>query len=125
MPVNFFSSADFAARQAFPEIEKRATGLGGMAEAWHDWLSVWEEFGNHADAYRELDDERVLVLTRRSGRGKISGLEIGEMRTHGAQLFHVRNGMVTKYVFYFDRDRALADLGLGPEGGSDDAQGPG
>jgi ketosteroid isomerase-like protein len=121
-----FTSVDWA----HPEIEfvrpdgpepGSSTGLGGMAEAWRDWLSVWEEFGNHADAYRELDDERVLVLTRRSGRGKISGLEIGEMRTHGAQLFHVRNGMVTKYVFYFDRDRALADLGLGPEGDAPDS----
>ena len=40
----------------------------------------------------QLDDERVLVLTRASGRGQRSGLEVGLMRGKGAELFHVRRG---------------------------------
>jgi ketosteroid isomerase-like protein len=47
-----------------------------------------------------------------SGRGKRSGLEVGQMRAEGAMLFHVRDGKVTRFVGYWDRDRALADLGL-------------
>jgi len=54
----------------------------------------------------------VLVLTHRVGRGKTSGLEVGQMRTQGANVFHARDGKVTKLVWYWDRDRALADLGL-------------
>jgi hypothetical protein len=64
------------------------------------------------DEYRELDGGRVLVLFRRSGRGKTSGLEIDQLGGKGADLFHVRGGKVTRLINYWDRDRALADHGL-------------
>jgi ketosteroid isomerase-like protein len=90
-------------------------GLAGMAEGWRDFLSVWHQWRGTPDEYRELDDERVLVLLHFSGRGRTSGLEIGQMRTEAANLFHIREGKVTRLVSYFDRERALADLGLAPE----------
>lgn len=46
------------------------------------------------------------------GRGKASGLEV---EGRGAVLFEIRDGKVKRLVRYFDRDRALADLGLRPE----------
>jgi ketosteroid isomerase-like protein len=91
------------------------TGVAGMAEGWREFLSAWDEHHVETDEYRELDAERVLVLGHFSARGKTSGLEVGEMRTKGANVFHVRGGMVTRLVIYFDRDHALADLGLAPE----------
>jgi hypothetical protein len=57
----------------------------------------------------------VLVLHDFSGRGKTSGLEVARIRSKGANVLHLRNRKVTKSVFYFDRNRALADLGLAPE----------
>jgi ketosteroid isomerase-like protein len=89
-----------------------------MAEGFREWLSAWEDFRGEAEEYRELDGERVLVLLRFSGRGKTSGLELGQMRAKGANVIHVRDGKVTRIVAYFDRERALADLGLAPDGGS-------
>jgi ketosteroid isomerase-like protein len=94
------------------------TGLDGMAEGWRDFLSAWEELRIEVDEYRELDGERVLVLVHFSARGKTSGLELGQMRAKGAELFHVRGGKVTRAVAYWDRERALADVGLAPEAGS-------
>jgi ketosteroid isomerase-like protein len=80
-------------------------------------MDAWEDYRYVVDEYRELDDERVLVIFHRSGRGKTSGLELGQMG-QGAHVFHVRDGKVTRFVAYFDRDRALADLGITQEGGS-------
>jgi ketosteroid isomerase-like protein len=91
------------------------TGLTGMAEAWRDWMSVWRDWRVEADEYRELDSERVLVLIRRGGHGKRSGLEVAQLRSQGAALFHVRAASVTRLVNYWDRERALADLGLAPD----------
>ena len=112
-----YSSAEWA----HPEIEfvaadgptpGRWTGLAAMAEAWREALSAFEDLRAEADEYRALDDERVLVLMHFSGRGKTSGLEVGDIQMKGANLFHVRDGKVTRLVTYWDRERAFADLGL-------------
>ena len=66
----------------------------------------------HLLRYRELDDERVFVFPRKSGRGKQSGPEISEMHAKGATVCHVRGGKVTRMVLYYDRECASADLGL-------------
>ena len=86
------------------------TGLNGMAKGFRDWLTPWEDFRSEANEYRVIDDERVLVLISRSGRGKSSRLEVAV--TSGAVLFCLRDERVAKLVLYNDRDRALADLGL-------------
>jgi ketosteroid isomerase-like protein len=88
------------------------TGVAAMAEAWRETLSAFEELRPEADEYRALDDERVLVLMHFSGRGKTSGLEVGDIHMKGANLFHVRGGKVSKLVLYWDRERAFADFGL-------------
>jgi hypothetical protein len=76
-------------------------------------LSAFEDLRCEADEYRALDDERVLVLMRFRGRGKTSGLEVGEIQMKGANLFHARRGKVTRLVTYWNRERTFADLGLG------------
>ena len=88
------------------------TGLDGMAVGWRGWLDAWADYRTAAEEYRELDTERVLVLTHDSGRGKASGLELAEMGPKAGALFHVRDGKVTRLVIYFERDRALGDLAL-------------
>jgi ketosteroid isomerase-like protein len=94
------------------------TGRAGLAEGTRELLGAWEGFRYEVEEYRELDDERVLVLVRYSGRGKASGVDVRQVRAKGAHLAHIRGGSVTRAVFYFDRERALADLGLTPEDGS-------
>jgi ketosteroid isomerase-like protein len=86
------------------------TGLPGMAEGFRAFASAWEQYRIEPAEYRELDDERVLVLFHPSGRGKTSGLELGQVGTKTAGVFHIREGKVRKLVFYMDGDHALADL---------------
>jgi ketosteroid isomerase-like protein len=95
------------------------TGLAGMAEGFRDFATVWKEYRAEAEEYHELDGERVLVLVRRGGRGKVSGAELGQVQSKGAHLFHIRDGKATRLVAYWERERALADLGLAPETGSE------
>ena len=87
-------------------------GVSAMADATFKRLSAWEGYRFEVEDCRGLDHDRVLVLTRRRGRGKTSGIEVGQFGTKGAWLFHVLDGRVTRLVGYFDRDRALAELGL-------------
>ena len=88
------------------------TGVAEMAHAWREVLSAWADLHAVPEHCRELDEERVLVLNRNTGRGKASGMEVGQMWRKGANVFHVRDGKVTRLVVYFEGDRALADLGL-------------
>ena len=117
-----FSSAEWA----HPEIEyvlmdgpspTTFTGLIEMASGLRDLLSPWKDVRSMVDDYRELDDERTLVLLRYDLRGKASGLELDPRWTRGAEVVHIRDGRVRKIVKYFDRDHAFADLGLAPETG--------
>ncbi len=110
-----FSSAEWAD----PEIEYSTVGGPEPGSSVADtqllrsFLRVWDDYRTEAEEYRELDSERILVLARSSGRGKISGLEIDQPR---ANLFHIRRGKVTRAVFYWDREQALLDLGLASRG---------
>jgi hypothetical protein len=116
-----FSRADWA----HPECEDLVvggpepgswTGLAGMAEAMRGMLSAWEDYRIEAAECRELDGKRVLVFTRASGRGKTSKADLTQVRAEGTDVFHIRQGKVTRLVLFADRDRAFADLGLAPEG---------
>jgi len=112
-----YSSSDWAD----PEIEflidtgldrQRVTGVKAMAEAWGAFLDTWEGWHVRVEEFREIGQDRVLVLLEPAARAQGSGLEIGQMHTKGANVFHLRDRKVKKLHLYFDRERALADLGM-------------
>jgi ketosteroid isomerase-like protein len=108
------------AEWAHPEIEfvsneasipfDPTTGAAEIWETWHNWLRAWKDFRVEADEYREVDGERVLVLLHYSGRGSPGGQEITPIEA--ATLLHIRDGKVARLSLYWDRERALADLGI-------------
>jgi ketosteroid isomerase-like protein len=118
-----FSSAGWA----HPEIEfgfadgpepGRWTGREEMSQRYGDWLRGWKDFRAVPEEYFVVDDDRILVFVRNTGRGRTSGLEFEQRSV--ANSFETRGGKVTRLVLYWDRDRALADLGVSPRGDADD-----
>jgi ketosteroid isomerase-like protein len=111
-----FSSVEWA----HPEIEfvtdeeppQPQRGVARMADSWRDVLSSWDQYRLEAEEYRDLDSERVLVFLQAHGHGKTSGVELGQMHSQGAAMFHIREGVVTRLASYTSRARAFADLGL-------------
>jgi ketosteroid isomerase-like protein len=87
-------------------------GLSELADGMRELLSVWQDARIAVDEYRELDEDRILVLLRYSGRGKRSGLELDNLSTLGADLVQVHDGKVVRIVKYYDLGHAFADLGL-------------
>jgi ketosteroid isomerase-like protein len=83
-----------------------------MAESEREFLNAWEDVRLAIGEYREVDGQRVLVFIHASGRGKRSGLDLAQMSKAAACLFDIRDGKVIRLVNYWNRDRALADLGL-------------
>jgi ketosteroid isomerase-like protein len=90
----------------------RWNGPEGLTEGWRDWLSAWQNLRVETQGFRELDGGRVLVLFEFSGHGKTSGLSLGDIEAKGAALYEVDGKKVVRIVAYWNRDRALADLGL-------------
>jgi ketosteroid isomerase-like protein len=112
-----FSRIDWAAQEIEFVIvdgpERGAwKGIGELGGGWRDFLSAWGDYRVQVDECRLLDADRVLVLLQHVGRGKASGVEASTLGTEGANVLHFRDGIVTRFELYWDRDRALADLGL-------------
>ena len=87
-------------------------GRAAMAAAWAAFLVAWRDHRVEAEEFREIDDERVLVLNGVRAEGKTSGFEMREVDTKHANLFQLRDGKVVRLHLYWDRTHALADLGL-------------
>jgi ketosteroid isomerase-like protein len=55
------------------------------------------------------------------GRGKLNDLPMAHVKTRAANVFHIRDGLVTRLVTYLEPERVLVDLGLAPEGDAADS----
>ena len=83
-----------------------------MADASRDWINAWEGYRVKAREVRELDANRVLVLFDYGGRGKGSGIELGAIGSKGAGLYEIRDLRVRRIVAWWNKERALTELGL-------------
>lgn len=89
----------------------RATyaGLDGLRAAWLDWLEPWESYHAGVEDVIDVNDGRVVVLTRDHARPKGASAEIDFL---GAPVWTVRDGKVARIEFYWNRAEGLAAAGL-------------
>jgi uncharacterized protein len=113
---------DFVTPEAFdPQVEFVRTvgpedagtsgswrGVDAMWDALVEWLQAWTDMHYSAEKFIPVGD-RVLVLSRETARGKVSGLS-SEQQT--ADVFVLRGGRIVRWEFYWDRSDALKAVGL-------------
>ncbi len=86
-------------------------GYEEIARQRREVNEVWETF--EVEVEQLFEGERAVVaFTHERGRG-VSGVDV-DRRT--AFLFRLADGKISEVRVYLDRARALADLGLAPEG---------
>ena len=83
-------------------------GRDGVREAFASWFKAFEDVTFIAEDFTDAG-EHVVVVTRISGRGRSSGLEVDQ---HITLLWAVRGGRVTSVRGYRDRSDALEAVGL-------------
>jgi ketosteroid isomerase-like protein len=94
-----------------PDFAGQWHGLDGLRKATVDYLNVWEDYRFEVERFVDLGD-RVLVLETQTARGRRSGAiasqEVGTLLT-------LRDGLIVRWVYYWDRGEALEAAGVSPE----------
>jgi ketosteroid isomerase-like protein len=92
-----------------PDMEGEWRGLEAFSGVVAEYLRPFSDLRIEAEQIIDLDDDRVLVLSRQTARGKLSGApiehEFGDLFTLGA-------GKVVRYDSYWDRAVAMEAVGL-------------
>ncbi len=83
-------------------------GYEGIRSTFRDWSEAWQSFEDHCDELIDAGDYVVSLVTRR-GRGRTSGVETATPR---AGVWTVRDGKVTRIVWFPTHDEALEAVGL-------------
>jgi ketosteroid isomerase-like protein len=90
-------------------VEGRWRGLEAIWAANLEWLRAFDDLRTEAERIIDLADDRVLVLSRQTARGKVSGApidhELGDLIT-------LHDGKVVRCDLYWDRAEALEAAGL-------------
>ena len=84
-------------------------GHSGIERWFADVADTWEMFEQTPERFIEIDQQRTIALTRVRGKGRGSGIEIGE---HTASIWTVRDGRVVGIETHRSLDEALEAAGL-------------
>lgn len=94
-----------------PEVpdSKIYEGHSGIAEAFEDWPSEWEDFRMDLLEVIDVSDTQVVSVARQHGRGAHSGIE---MDFNVAYLHTLRDGKLARMEMFISREQALEAAGV-------------
>jgi ketosteroid isomerase-like protein len=84
-------------------------GHAEIRRFWQGFLEAWDEWTAEVQDAIEVDPETVVCATHFRARGKGSGIVI---EGHGASVWSVRDGKVTRAKLFQTRAEALRAAGL-------------
>jgi ketosteroid isomerase-like protein len=87
----------------------RRIGSGAIIAYLMQWLDAWEYWRVEPESLLDAGD-KVVVLTRSTGKGRTSGVELESLES--AHLVTVEDGRIVRVQGFYDRDAALAAAGL-------------
>ena len=110
-PVSFFDPDVEHSRIGAdtPDMEGEWRGLEAFGRAFAEYLHAFSDLRIEAEEIIDLDDDRVLVLSRHTAVGKLSGAPINHEL---GDLFTLRAGKIVRYDSYWDRAEAMKTVGL-------------
>ena len=92
-----------------PDMEGEWRGLEAFGQVFAEYLHPFSNLKIEAEEVIELDDDRVLVLSRQTAQGKLSGAPIDH---EFGDLFTLRAGKVVRFDSYWNRPDAMKAAGL-------------
>jgi ketosteroid isomerase-like protein len=98
---------DMSTFRGWPE-KQSYQGLEGAREFMRDWLDAWEDWQLEVEALHDVGD-KVVAIVRQRGRSKSTGLEVN---MSFAQVFTLKNGLVTRMQMYAEPAEGLRAAGL-------------
>jgi ketosteroid isomerase-like protein len=84
-------------------------GREGIESYVREVSDTWEEYRVVGQDFRDLAEDRVLVLSRVEGRGARSG---GLVDAEMGQVYDFRDGKIARVRTYLDHSNALKAVGL-------------
>jgi ketosteroid isomerase-like protein len=100
---------DMSTFRGWPE-QQRYEGAEGVRAFLREWVGAFEDWSVEPESVHDAGEEVVWVCRQR-GRSKLSGAEVDMVF---AQVWSVRDGMLTRMQMYADPAEGLAALGFEP-----------
>jgi ketosteroid isomerase-like protein len=95
--------------RTMPDLPQDLRGRDAFIEFWEQLGSAWDDLTVEALELIEAPHDRVLALTRQSGRGRESRVPVD---VHSFQLWTIRDGRVRALELFRHRSDAVEAAGL-------------